>query len=58
MATTIAEELQAHLVDLDPQGDAPIGPTRSKIVTATKPHPPSKMPRQRWRPLEPWPRGG
>jgi len=38
LATTIAEELKAHLVDLDPQGDAHDWATRSKgIVTATKP---------------------
>ena len=38
LATTIAEDLQAHLVDLDPQGDAQDLATRSGTVTATKPH--------------------
>jgi chromosome partitioning protein len=38
LATTIAEDLKAHLVDLDPQGDAHDWATRSEIVTATKPH--------------------
>ena len=38
LATTIAEDLQAHLVDLDPQGDAHDWATRSEIVTATKPN--------------------
>jgi len=37
LATTIAEELKAHIVDLDPQGDAYDWATRSGIITATKP---------------------
>lgn len=38
LATHIAEELKAHLVDLDPQGDAADWAVRSGLVPASKAH--------------------
>jgi chromosome partitioning protein len=38
LATHVAEDLMAHLVDLDPQGDAFAWATRSGVVTASQAH--------------------